>query len=264
MSRRVRKKTVPKQPKDQPTKPVMLAADHIRELTRHHTTRQRVDRYVPIPNIGPIGAWRKIRAIHETTHEPLLQQLLEATTGSSAAGAWGGGSAGSKPAARLDAIAVLQRIDHQSSDLADELGVGHMVIGPRLSAISGKIGAEEHPLVKAWWVAARCATGWEEQPYTPDVPCPNMECERWSTLRIRLDDYLASCVECGETWHEGNYTQLGNYVTWASEHLRGARHWKYDAEGFPVECTVCLAEREAMAERKNARAAARRAERGAA
>lgn len=255
------------------TQPAKLAADHIRELTQHHVTRVKIDRFVPIPNVlttDPEGtsvpAWTRIKTTHQVDHEPLLQQLLEATTNASSAGAWGGGNAASKPAARLDAIAVLQRIDRQSAQLADELHLPHTVIGARLLAISGKVGDQEHPLVKAWWVAARCSTGWEQPPYSPDVPCPNVECERWSTLRIRLDDYLASCVECGETWSESNYKQLGDYVQWASEHLHGPKHWLIDADGYPVECTdkACLTERDAMAERQAMRHARERAHRGAA
>ena len=144
----------------------------------------------------------------------------------------------------------------RSAALADELHLEHLVIGPRLLAISGKVGATEHPLVKAWWVAARCATGWEQQPYTPDVPCPNVDCERWSSLRVRLDDYIASCVKCGETWDEANYVQLGDYIRWASEHLHGAKHWLIDESGYLVECTdpACTTERMAMAERKRLRA----------
>jgi hypothetical protein len=251
----------------------MLAADHVRELTQHHVTRERIDRFVPIPNITEppfhIPAWTRIRGTHETSHEPLLDQLEQATQQATAAGAWGGGSAASKPAARLDAIAVLQRIDRQSLRLAADIGLPlgrdeKADLAKRLLAISGRVGAQEHPTVKAWWVAARCTTGWEQAPYSPDVPCPNVACERWSSLRVRLDEYLASCVECGETWDEHNYTHLGEYVTWASEHLHGPRHWKYDAEGYPVECTECLDEREAMADRAAARHAAERAQRGAA
>lgn len=246
------------------TRPTMLAADHIRELTQHHTTRGRIDRFVPIPNVltdhadgTSVPAWTRIRTVHEAQHEPLLQQLLEATTQSSAGGAWGGGTPTSKPAARLDAIAVLQRIERQSRTLLSDLNIPHKAgeagsLERRLLLISGKVGSTEHDQVKAWWVAARCATGWEQQPYTPDVPCPNVECERWSTLRIRLDDYLASCVECGETWSEANYVQLGDYIRWASEHLRGSKHWLIDEAGYPTECmdAACATERMAMAERK--------------
>lgn len=256
-----------------PKRPPMLAADHIRELTQHHVTRDRVDRFVPVPNVltefegadldggWSVPRWTRIKETHETHYAPLLEQLEEAVHQSPEAGAHGGGTPKSKPSARLDALAVLQRIDRQSRARAADLNIEPAQLPARLLAISGKVGATLDEQVRAWWVAARCATGWEQHPYAPDVPCPNVECERWSTLRIRLDDYLASCVECGEVWDRGNYVQLGDYVRWASEHLRGARHWLYDAEGYPVECVECLPEREAMAKRLLQRAAQERAAR---
>jgi hypothetical protein len=232
-----------------------LAADHIRDLIRGYTTTDRIDRFVPIPNVGDTPTWTRTRVLHTVTHQPLLDQLEEAVQQAKDSGDYAGGAAKSKPAARLDAIATLQRIDKQSKAVARELGLDPAPLRARLSAISGKIGSNPHPTVRKWWVAARCATGWETAPYSPDVPCPNIECERWSSVRIRLDQYLAHCVECGETWDESNFTQLGDYVRWASEHLRGPRHWKYDADGFPVECVECLVERQVMAERKAARQA---------
>lgn len=233
-----------------PTRPPMLAADHIRELTRTHPTRDKIDRYVPIPNTAATGAWTRIRETVTVYHDPLLDQLEQATTNTSGGGAYGGGSAASKPAARLDAIAVLQRIDRGSATLATTLGIPAAPMRRRLGLIAGKVGSTLDPAVAAWWVAARCATGWETPAYAPDVPCPNMDCERWSTLRIRLTDGIGHCIECGATWQADQFSVLGDYIRWASEHLRGARHWKYDAEGYPIECVECLGEREAMAVRK--------------
>ncbi|NUO58981.1 MAG: hypothetical protein HOV78_20155 [Hamadaea sp.] len=249
------------------TRPPMLPADHIRELNHTTTTTERVDRFVPIPNITEppwhIPAWTKIRDTHTAHHPALLDQLEAAVQQAAGGGAYGGGTAKSKPSARLDAIAVLQRIDRQSERLARNLGLPHATLRPRLSAIAGALttttSGREADLVRAWWVAARCTTGWEDAAYTPHVPCPNVDCERWDTLRIRLTDGIATCIECGESWHEGNFVQLGDYIRWAAEHLTGPRHWLYDENGYPIECTVCLVERQVMAERAAARARAGKA-----
>lgn len=231
------------------TRPPMLAADHIRQLVKHTVVTERVPRFVPIPNVGELPAWDRIKKTATITYEPLLTQLEHAASHGSKTGAYTSGAAGSRPAARLEAVATLQRIDKQSKKRAAELELPNAPLVDRLLAISGKVGSTEDKEIRAWWVAARCATGWEQAPYEPDVPCPNTECERRGTLRIRLDAYIATCTSCGETWDDENYTQLGDYVRWAFEHLRGAKHWLYDSEGYPTDCLECLVERQMMAER---------------
>lgn len=233
--------------------PPMLAADHIRQLVRHHTTSDRITRFVPVPNVGDTPKWDRTTELVTVAHQSLIDQLGHAASHQSKTGAYTSNVPGSRPAARLDAVATLQRIDRQSTKRAAELDLPAARLIDRLLAISGKIGSTQDSEVKSWWVAARCVTGWEQAPYEPDVPCPNVECERRGTLRIRLDDYLATCTNCGETWDHENYTQLGDYVRWASEHLRGPRHWLYDAEGYPTECLECIVDRQLMAERIIAR-----------
>lgn len=272
MSRRSRTKPRKKIQHDATAKtvtPEKTAPDLVDELTTAYTTTEKAHRFVPIPNVlahsdhdqpdaSSVAKWTRITKRAVITHPSLLDQLEEAVQQSSTEGAYGGGAAKSKPAARLDALAVLQRIDHQSTNRARGMGLGRMPLRPRLTAIADAVGHQPDDQIKAWWVAARCATGWETHPYSPDVPCPNTECERRSTLRIRLDASIASCIECGAVWDEHNYVQLGEYVRWAFTHLTGARHWLFDAQGFPVECTECLVERQMMAERKVARARAER------
>lgn len=237
-------------------RPPMLAADHIRELTRTYTTSERITRFVPIPNVGELPKWDRTTELVTITHMPLIAQLEEAVNQSRGAGDFAGGVSRSKPNARLDALDVLQRIERQSARMARDLNLAPMPLPQRLSAISGALGPIIDKTVRAWWISARCTTGWEQAPYEPDVPCPNTECEQRGTLRIRLDTHLATCTKCGEVWDEHNYTQLGDYIRWASEHLRGARHWLYDADGYPIECVDCLIERQVMAERAQARAKA--------
>ena len=241
------------------TKPPMIAADHIRELIDETTTTERIDRFVPVPNVTTppwhIPGWTKIRETHATTHPSLIEQLRESTS-QSKEGEYAGGAAKSKPAARLEALDVLARIERESRQLARDLDAYRPHLYNRLSAIAGAIGNKEHPIVKAWWIAARCATGWEQPAYQPDVPCPNMDCERRASLRIRIADEIAHCVKCGTTWGPEQFATLGEYIRWAAEHLTGKQHMLYDADGYPVECEVCKLEREAMGERRAARKAA--------
>jgi hypothetical protein len=194
----------------------------------------------------------QIREAHSTTHPSLIEQL-RACTMQSKDGDYAGGAAKSKPAARLEALDVLRRIDRQSHTLAVELNVDRPHLYNRLSAIGGAIGNEAHPTVRSWWIAARCATGWEQPPYQPDVPCPNMECEQRASLRVRVADEIATCVKCDTTWDVDSFATLGAYIRWASEHLTGKEHVLYDTDGYPVKCEECALERQAMADRRAAR-----------
>lgn len=238
--------------------PPLLAADHIRHLIRGEVITNRVDRFTHDPNRKRWGGWTKTSAIHVVTHAPLLDQL-EAAIQHGRGTDTPSGIHQSKPCGRLDALQTLQRIDKQSAAYAATLGVPPQPLRARLSAISGKIGATQDAKVRAWWVSARCITGWEEPAYQPHVPCPNLDCERWDTLRIRIHDAIGTCIECGTTWHGDQFPTLGDYIRWASEHLTGPRHWRYDDEGYPVECVDCLMERQAMADRACARRAAQTA-----
>lgn len=234
----------------------MIAADHIRALIDPITTTERIDRFVPVPNITEppwhLHGWTKTREPHTITHPSLIEQLRQSTS-QSKDGEFAGGSAKSKPAARLEALDVLAKIERESRTLARELDVDRPHLYNRLSAIGGAIGNDTHPVVRAWWIAARCTTGWEQPPYAPDVPCPNMECERRASLRVRIADEIATCVKCGTTWGADSFVTLGDYIRWASEHLSGKEHTIYDGDGYPSKCIECEMERDAMAERKAAR-----------
>lgn len=235
-----------------PIRAHMIAADYIRELIRPYTTTEQVERLT-----NTDGIWRKTRANHTVTHPPLIQQLERAvTTSTVTADDTTRTIPRSKPAARLDALVVLQRIDKQSQRIADELALPRHPLDIRLSRISGELGNERHRVIAGWWTSARIVTGWESPPYSPtNIPCPIEECEQRGGLRIRLSESIAYCVECGTHWDTTEIGLLGQWVEWASEHLHGPRHWTVDPDGFPVECLECLTTRDAMAERQIARAA---------
>lgn len=201
---------------------------------------------------------------HTVTHPSLLDEL-ESNTTTAKVGAvdHSHGDPRSKPAGRLDAVALLHRINRQADEIARHIGSKRVApLRERLSSISGTI-ADADPDTTAWaldkirgWViGAQVITGWDTVPFTPDVPCPDEECEKRGTIRIRVEDQVAACIECGRHWGAHDIHQLGNYVRWASEHLRGPRHWLTDADGYPLECTECLAVRQEMAARSLARRA---------
>lgn len=239
--------------------------DDIDELVNGTTTTETVDRITLVK-----GRWRKTIGRHTVHHPPLLTQLQAATTGSTmTTDDTFRPVPGSKPSARIDAIDTLARIDRESTAWAQHLAsrvrgslpdrlrglVGAATLTP-VDNLTGRDGLAA--AVRSWRTSARVVSGIESPAFAPDVPCPNVECEKRGTLRVRFDQRVAACVECGEFWDSEHVEQLGRIVAWSAEHLAGARHWVTDAEGFPVECTECLLTRQEMAERALVRASAAR------
>lgn len=237
----------------------MLAADCIRELIKPRTITLTQPRFVPIPDIPTLAhahGWARLTELVPVTHPPLLDQLVAAISQAPAGGAHGGGVATSKPSARLEAIDVLQRINHGSRALAEDLQLAPTTdLATRLSRISGAIGDTDDKTIRGWWVAARVTTNWEQAPFAPNIPCPEITCERWGTLRIRVDSYLARCTACAATWDEPLYAALGAYIRWAADHLTTPRHWILTSTDL-IECTECLTVRQEMAQRQVERAVA--------
>lgn len=240
-------------------RPPALAADQIRELTRPFTTSETVNQ----PVQGDDGRWRTTTRIHHVTHEPLLDQINDTITGTTISGEVFRSAYGSKPAGRIDCLAFLERINRQSADLATTHALPTLPLKTRLERLSGIIGDRPHHTVKAWWTTARVLTQHDGPPFSPDIPCPEENCERWGTIRARMNPNIAVCVECQETWSDddGRFGRLAIWAEWAAEHLRGPRHWRTDEDttGYPndlnyrVECPECRPERVAMAEREAAR-----------
>lgn len=231
------------------TRPPMLAADHIRELTRTHVTTTVIHR-----DNGD-------KTTHHVTEPPLLAQLAGITqTSARSDDDAARGAFTSKPAAHLEAIDALARIDHQARAIALEYDLDPT--GKRLpdvlTALSGKIGDKPHPRVRSWWATARLLTQHDAPAHRPHgVPCPS--CWDTNTLRIRLDDELATCTGCGNVWDRtgepdhGSLDVLGRHVAWCAEHeVTRARHWTLTDDGYPTECVECLAWREAWAEWRRA------------
>lgn len=250
--------------------PEKIAADHIRELVQGFTTTETITQ----PILHPDGRWRPTRRLHTVTHPPLLDQIEQTVTGTTTGGQVYHSAYGSKPAGRLDCLAYLHRLDHQSRDLATRHHIEpDQPLRNRLLGLSAAIGDRPHHQVKSWWATARVLTQHDSPPFAPNVPCP--ECDMRGSLRVRFDPKVATCVECHGVWDEdeGRFGRLALWCEWAGEHLNGARHLLgraradelgvehgYDeALGYVVVCPDCEFERQAMAEREAARLRAPRA-----
>lgn len=265
----------------------LTAADHIRELTQGFTTAAHAPNWAPTPttNPGPYhqdtrNGWVLLPGtrIHTVRNPGLLDQLRQTVTGTTmtADGTYTA-AYGSKPAGRLDVLAFLHRIDHQSRQLAIDLGFEtpdrtrtpgtHLPLTERLHRIAGALPDKPHPTVRSWWATARVLTQHDGPPFSPRVPCPIETCETHGGLRVRVEERLAICVECHHVWaddnphHEATFGRLAVWIRWASEHLSGLRHWVpathdnsgYDqAFGYQIECPECAPERRAIATRRAA------------
>lgn len=239
--------------------PPRVAADYIRELTRPYTTRATIHRTTRDHD----GRARAVREVHTVHHPSLINQLDEATTANShrSDSDAARGIATSKPAAHLEAIDALNRINHQSRTLAGELDVNPIPprLIDRLEAIAGALGTDNHRQVRSWWATARLLTQHDTPPIRPHgVPCP--ECWETDTLRIRLEDELASCHKCGALWDRtgnpdhGSLDVLGQHVRWCADHqVTKPRHLNILSTGEQVECADCAPFRDAYTEWRHAR-----------
>lgn len=233
----------------QPIRPPMLNADMIRELLTGFTTTETIRR----PTQHDDGRWYTENTLHTVTHPGLLDQINDTVQGRTGNGEIFHAAYGSKPAGRIDCLAYLERLGKESKTLAAAHNIPTLPLRDRLQRISGAIGDTTTPTIKSWWVTARVLTQHDSPPFTPPVPCPIEECERRGTLRVRLSQEIAVCTECRNTWTGPDYNLLAIWCAWAAEHLKGPRHWLTDDDGFPTECTECLATRQQMATRRDQR-----------
>jgi hypothetical protein len=172
---------------------------------------------------------RRVRDVWVTKHPSLLQQLeyavepgetlleTEETTG-------GGTSFESRPAARLDAINELQRIQRETAAWCVRARVS--VRGTPTGNVRALVGAaalmgstDQRALaadLRRWRTAAATITGWERPPVAPRTTCPI--CAARNTIRVRLDEKTGLCVACGETWDSETVGLLAEHIR-----LDGAR-----------------------------------------
>jgi len=223
----------------------MTAADMCRQLAYPYVTHERITR-----DNGD-------REVHAASHPSLLDQLEHAAGIRSALSDDDAdpSSFGSKPPTHLEALRLLDRINRQSRQLETRLGIDHVPdLRARLSQIGGRLGINPDRHVRSWWATARILTHWDSPAYRPQgAPCP--QCWETNSIRIRFDDELAACSECGTVWDReggtdnGSLDLLGQHVAWCTDHeVTKPRHWLLDDQGYPTECTECLAFRDAFTE----------------
>lgn len=186
--------------------------DMIRELTQptHHRElymRKRKPRY------------------HVTSNPPLLHQLDESAMPSNNRIDGAGTVAGSKPSASLDAIDTANRINTQALAWTQTLGLDttgttldHIRrLAPTATAShchqpNPRNGCCPHHDIRRWWTWARITTGWDQPAWQPDNTCP--VCAKRGSLRIRLDEKLATCIDdnCRATWDQTTIGLLAQHI----------------------------------------------------
>lgn len=164
------------------------------------------------------------RRLHTAAFPSLLDQL-RATTRPTKPGGEEDPMRGifeSRPSARLDALAALIHIDHWST-LWLTRDLGRKPRHTTEDTLRGIVGAAAtthdpdtlrllHRDVASWARMARITTGWERPPYTPRGSCP--ACEHRGTIRVRLDERIALCVDCGEQWTPDTIGILAEHIRW--------------------------------------------------
>lgn len=216
--------------------------DHIADLTRTRSHREVLNR--------PAAAGG--RRDHFTRVPPLLDQLRygDWTTSQQR----GGSAFESRPAASVESLDTLIRIDLEAARWVRDLGeddpgdtiecvrfLGGLVASARRCRVHPRGHQHDgqgchldsagrrltgwcctwHNVaadVARWWTQARIITGWDQQAWSPDNTCP--ACGERRTLRIRLEERLGFCTSCRETWGPESYQELAAHVRAESEARR--------------------------------------------
>lgn len=197
----------------------MQLPDYIRELTEPHTNSEPY-------TVREHGKW--LTRHHHTRTPSLLAQLWANDTPSTAAEEGPRPGFNSKPAARLDALDTAVRIDLEVNRWITDLGeTAHLDTAAALRQLHGLTPSANPETrreithdVKRWWIRARIVTGWDSPAWTPDNTCP--QCGERGTLRIRLADKIATCVDdaCRSTWDEATIGLLADHIRAESEEER--------------------------------------------
>lgn len=200
------------------TKPVDLALV-VRDLT--HTTSHR-EQYI-LQRENSDGSTTLVEQGHVTVRPSLIAQLRVAMLHSAVTDVGGRPGYMSQPAARLDALDALLRMDqegvrwvHRLTGLpVGDLTTEKLVV--KVAAVGVDSGGVERDL-RAWWLHARIVTGWETPPFRPNNTCPT--CTRRGGLRVRVDREANTvvtfglCVECKSQWtgDDGSFDRLAWHI----------------------------------------------------
>lgn len=184
-------------------------AERIADLLEPETTRQT--QWV----MAEDGSKLEPRA-HVIEHPPLLVQLEQAASGSTAGVSSSG--YGSRPAGNIDAISALGYTRrHVAEWVRDDLHREPMPLVAGLQALASEAHTFDRDTlrrldedVRTWWVRARILTTWDTAPLKPFVPC--MVCGVRGELRVRTDPTAAVCLACGSTWDASTIGILGEHI----------------------------------------------------
>lgn len=126
---------------------------------------------------------------------------------------------GSRPAARLDAVASLLRIEAAVTVWSNRLDLDWRTT--TAAQIRGLVGAAPRLFsgdlrrlasdVAAWRTWAAVTTGWERPADAPRGTCP--ACAALNTIRVRLATKKAICISCGAYWTEDTIGVLAAHIT---------------------------------------------------
>lgn len=171
---------------------------------------------------------KKTRTKRRTTNLPsLLDQLAAAVQPGEAYVEQEGARPGfaSRPPARLDAIDRLLAIEAGAVRWVTSIGLTPRdTTAGNIRALVGISGTLDSDTLAAlvtevylWRNWAMTVTGWRTPPFRPHVPCP--VCDKVGSLRIRLDQSTACCMDCGEAWTEtdGSLGLLAEHIRLESE-----------------------------------------------
>jgi hypothetical protein len=193
-------------------------------LTQWHQHRQ------PYTFEGGMSSWD---TYHTTEVPPLIDQLNEAEKPS--AGDLTGTTFGSRPVVSIEALDTLVHIDHEAARWVRKLG--HDDPGDTIACVtkvyslaaSAEFCRRDKPVIedrqvvccdvhrierdmRRWWTQARITSGWDSRAWAPNNTCPIADCGERRTLRIRVDDQTAFCVNCRETWDTATIGILAEHV----------------------------------------------------
>lgn len=173
---------------------------------------------------------------HVTLNPPLLVQLAAAATPKASVDAGIARPSSSRPAASIESIDTLIRIDRDAAAWLRSLGeddpgnviqcvvrLGALAVQERCDRDTGKRDRESgwinccryHQVeadVRRWWGWARIITRWDLPPFQPANTCPL--CGTRGSLRVRVAEQLATCTEdqCRETWDQDTIGLLADHI----------------------------------------------------
>jgi hypothetical protein len=192
--------------------------DYVRELTEPH-------HHVELYRVRQGRRWVTKR--HLTKVPSLIAQLRAASPSSTGEDRASSGYS-SRPAARLEAMDCLTRIDIEAArwvrdmgedDPLDTTACVRRLHGLVVSAADVTKRAVEKD-IRQWWTQARIVSGWDSPAWRPDNTCPL--CGVKGGLRVKFNDQTAFCNDCGETWTSENIALL-------ADHIRDENHDAADA-----------------------------------